>query len=277
MNKSLSTYEKAAKISAKYVKIETAVKNCNGNSELIAIVQKMFDRAKKHHEITVKQFCDELIKGRLQKIAKAMPDEGYSMGSNIRILCSKFEARDNRTQEYARSSNYRAVHGGYFYRFTPSEIRNIQVIGGLVTYIYPNQRVKVKKCFWFSGEGKKQHWQLTKVEGFICGDYHSNTKDGAKEGFERNEKRRKEAEKRQILAKKTEAQKAKLFAKALRKQYSYQDSINAGNCENGTKAFVLRLQIDLNKKYRGKYLLDLAKEKSSSSIYYVERMIKSKM
>lgn len=277
MNKNLSTYEKAARICAKCVKIETAVKNCNGSSELISIVQKIFDRAKKQPEITVKKFCDELIKNRLQKIAKAMPDEGYSMGSIIRVKCGKFSVSDDRTETYSNSCKFRPTYGGYIHGFTPSELRNISVIGGLVTSIYPNQRTKVKKCYWYSGEGKKQHWQLTKIEGFICGDYHSLSKIAAKDGFERNEKRRKETEKRQILAQKTEAQKAKLFAKALRKQYSYQDSINAGNCENGTKAFALRLQIDLNKKYRGKYLLDLAKEKSSSSIYYVERMIKSKM
>jgi hypothetical protein len=275
--KSKQTYEKAAKISAKYVKIETAVKNCNGNKEMIAIVQKIFSRAKNEPEISVKQFCDDLIKLRLWKIAKAMPDEGYSMGSNIRILCGKCEANDDRTDTYSKSCKYRPTHGGYFHRFTPRDLRNIRVIGGLVTYIYPNQRGKVKKCWWYSGEGKKQHWRLTKVEGFICGDYHATRKENAKAGFERNEITRKIIAKAQLLAKKTEAQKAKLFAKALRRQYSYQDSIAAGNCENGTKAFAMRLQIDINKKYRGKYLLDLAKEKSTSSVYYVERMIKSKM
>lgn len=277
MNTKKQNYEKAAKICSKYVRIETAVKNCNGNSELIAIVQKMFDRSKRQPEISVKQFCDKLIKTRLQRIANAMPDEGYSMGSNIRILCGKFEVNDDRTQTYSNSCKYRPTYGGYKHKFTPSELRHVSMIGGLVTYIYPNQRTKVKKCYWFSGYGKKQHWQLTKVFGYICGDYHAISKSDAKKGFERNEKRRKENEKQQILAQKTEAQKTKLFARALRKQYGYQDSINSGNCENGTKAFAMRLQIDLNKKYRGKYLLDLAKEKNISSVYYVERMIKSKM
>lgn len=206
-----------------------------------------------------------------------MPDEGYSMGSAIRVKFNKLQVCDDRTSSYSNLCKFRPTYGGYLHKITISELRNIQVIGGLVTYIYPNQRNKVKKCYWYSGEGEKQHWQLIKVEGFICGDYHSTLKIAAKEGFERNERWRKENEKRQILQQKTEAQKAKLFAKALRKQYSYQDSLNAGNCENGTKAFALRLQIDINKKYRGKYLLDLAKEKSSSSVYYVERMIKPKM
>lgn len=275
--KAKENYLKAAKICAKYVNLSAAVKNCNRNSELLAIVQKIFNREKKEPEISVKQFCDDLIILRLKSIAKSLPDEGCSMGSKVFVYCSSMIGYDNRTQTYSNSCKYSPTYGRVNLKITPKELRCIKVIGGLVTYIYPNQRTKVKKCYWYSSEGKKQHWQLTKVEGFICGDYHSTSKISAKEGFERNEKRRKENERRQVIAQKTEAQKAKLFAKALRKQYSYEDSINAGNCENGTKAFALRLQIDINKKYRGKYLLDLAKEKSTSSVYYVERIIKSKM
>jgi hypothetical protein len=69
----------------------------------------------------------------------------------------------------------------------------------------------------------------------------------------------------------------KSFAKAARLQYSYSDSIACGNCEAGTRAFILRLQLNSNKKYRGFYLLNLAKEKSTSSVSFIQRMIKSKM
>jgi hypothetical protein len=265
--------KKAASLVAKLSAKTALLKAKSEGIEVFNIVSKKLDRAKKEPEKTVRQFCDNLIENRLQKIANAMPDERYSMGSIVRIKCGKFEVTDNRTEEYSKSSKFRATHGEYSYRFSPSELRNTSVIGGLVTYIYPNQRTKVKKCYWFSGDGKKQHWQLKKVDGFICGDFHSQTKHGAKDGFDRNEKRRKEHEKMQ----KSEAQKNKLFNKALRKQYSYQDSLNAGNCEAGTRAFILRCGLDIDKKYRGIFLLNIANEKSTSSVSFVKKMVNSKI
>ena len=59
-------------------------------------------------------------------------------------------------------------------------------------------------------------------------------------------------------------------------QYSYQDSIDAGNCIFGTKAFIIRLGLDINKKYRGSFLIKQAKEKSASSLFYIERMMRYK-
>lgn len=274
--KNLKNYKKATLLVAKY-KSETAIRKAKlENSEVLEIVQKIIARSNKIPEIPVKLFCRELVEKRLQKIAKAMPDEGYSMGSSIRILCGKLEVINDRTKEYSKSCKYKPKHGGYFERIKMSELRFFHVIGGLVTFI-PQQKSKVKKCWWYAGEGSKNRWELVKVHGFICGDYHSFTKEAAKEGFERAEKNRKEYEKRQILAQKTEAQKKKLFVSALRKQFTFQDSLLAGNCETGTRAFILRCGLDINKKYRGKFLLETAKEKSTNSVSYVERMIKWKM
>ena len=82
---------------------------------------------------------------------------------------------------------------------------------------------------------------------------------------------------RNILTAKTESKKVVSFEKALRLQYTFNDSLKAGNCEVGTKAFQLRLGLSDVKKYRGSYILKLAKEKSTSSVYYVERMIKARI
>lgn len=273
----MKNLKKAASLLAKYSEITAIAKAKNENAEVFEIVRKKIERAKqKTPEITVNEFCKNLVEKRLQKIAENMPDEGYSMGSNVRILCGKLEANDDRTQEYSKSCKYRANQGGYFESIKMSELRFFHVIGGLVTFI-PQQKSNVKKCWWYSREGKKQNWKLIKIHGFICGNYHALTKKAAKEGFERAEKNRKEYEKRQILVQKIDAQKNKLFAAALRKQFTYQDSLFAGNCEAGTRAFILRCGLDINKKYRGKFLLETAKEKSTNSVPYIERMIKWKM
>lgn len=279
----LKNVKKAASLVAKYSEKTAISKAKNENVEVLDIVRKKIERARfKTPEIHVNEFCRELVKNRLRKIAKALPDEGYSMGSTVSVsflsgnnwvyFC------DDRTSKYSNSCKYRPTHGSVkFHINNASELRKIHVIGGLVTIIEPGQKSKVKKCSWYFGEGSKNRWNLSKIDGFICGDFHASTKEAAKEGFERNEKSRKEYEKRQILAQKTEQQKKKLFAAALRKQFTFQDSLFAGNCEVGTRAFILRCGLDINKKYRGKYLLEIAKAKSTSSVSFVERMINWKM
>lgn len=101
-----------------------------------------------------------------------------------------------------------------------------------------------------------------KVDGYIFEGFHAKTKKEALEGGNKIIEKRKQAEKSQ-----------KAFNKALRRQYSFNDSLLAGNCEAGTRAFILRLHLDSTKKYRGSFLIKQAEQKSSSSLYYVKRMI----
>jgi hypothetical protein len=265
-----SKYEKAQKISQKYVNLSTAVKNCNGDSELVEIVEKIFTRKSKEEEKTVKQFCDNLIINRLRQIAKNLPDEGYSMGSKILVTVGKGKhcliGQDDRTSEYAHSCKYSATHGRVVLHLKAEELRYTRVIANLVTYIYPNQKSKIKKCYWYVGYGSKSHFELKKKEGFIFAGFHAETKEQAKLGGERN-----------IQYQKDQSKKVENFNKALRLQYSFEDSLKSGNCEAGTRAFILRLGLDSTKKYRGKFLLELAKEKSSNSVSYVERMVRYKV
>jgi hypothetical protein len=271
-------YEKAVKLIAKYKNEDAQIRNCNGNAELIEIVKKINSRAKNTGELSVNDFCLNLLRNRLRSIAKALPAEGYSMGSIVSVLLlnGKVRGADDRRSNYANSCKYSPTHGSVILKLTPAELRCTRVIANLVTYIYPGQKGKVKKCYWYAGSGSKQHFQLVKKEGFVCGDYHATNKDAAKAGFERNEKERKRLEAWRKLQGLNEKQKAANYKKALRKQYSYADSI-AVNCEGGTDAFILRCGLDRDKKYRGSFLVKTANEKSRYSLPYVERMIKSKV
>lgn len=260
-------YAKAVKINNQFVNLST-IKG-NSSPEIVEICTKIRNRAEKS-EMTVRQFSDQLIINRLRQIAKNLPDEGYSMGSMVYVSVGKgkysFIGKDDRTSEYAHSCKYRASHGKVTLNLTPAEFRYTKVIANLVTYIYPNQKTKVQKCYWYVRSGYKQHFQLVKQEGFIYADFHATTKEQAKAGGERN-----------IQYQKEQAKKAENRQKALRLQYSFQDSLNAGNCEPGTRAFILRLGLNSTKKYRGSFLLNLAKEKSPNCVYHVERMINSKV
>jgi len=262
MNNSIKDYKKATKLMSKYVNIETMLNHAN--EAQAEIINKVNNRTANNAVQSVKVFCDTLIKKRLQKIANALPDEGYSMGSVVNVWFNKICGQDDRTEEYD-GNDWTAKHGRVDLDLTLEELRNIKVIGGLVTYI-SKQRAKVKKCYWYSCTGAKQHFELFKVDGFIYGDYHSTNKDEAKE--------RGQIKIDRIKRKKVNERKYKA---ACRKQYSYQDSIDAGNCKSGTRAFIMRLGLDSTKKYRGNFLLKKAAEKSTSSVRFIKQMIEFKM
>lgn len=238
----------------------TAIRNCNGNSELMIAVKKHFSRISEP-EISVKQFCDNLITKKASCLLDAIPDEGYSMGSMIYLRVGNQTFTENRTREYAKSSKFRAVHGSVNLCLSVKDFRFAKNIGGLLTVIYP-QKSKVKKCFWFESRGTKQYFKLIKVDGYIFEGFHALTKQKALEGGIKIIERKKLIEKSQ-----------KAINKAMRRQYTFADSLLAGNCEAGTRAFALRLNLDTTKKYRGSFLLKQAEMKSTNSAYYVRRMI----
>jgi hypothetical protein len=260
----IKNQKEAEKLFNKYQQTDTMLRNAS-NESVIEIINKKISRQKKS-ELSVKQFCDNLICKKLYSIAKEIPDEGYSMGSEVRIIFNKLVAVNNRTKDYPKSCRYKALHGSVRLVLSKEELINTKVIANLVTYIEPDQKNKVKKCYWYEGKGLKSNFNLTKVEGFIFANYHSKSKEDALKGGQAN-----------IIREKEQIKKAKNFNKALRLQYSFQDSLDCGNCKVGSEAFILRTGLDLNKKYRGSFLLSIAKEKSSSSVSFIERMINYKI
>ena len=244
---------------------KTSLRNCVTDSEREA-VKKHYSRQLSNANISVKNWADNRIIEKLDRIAYNLPEDGYSMGSKITVYFAGLKGTHDTRQQYARSCSFKPTHGGYLLKLSVDDLRNIQVIGGLVTYIHPGQKSKVKKCYWHSNTGSKQHFVLTKVSGYVYGGYHSLLKSTALEKGTENIKRQKEAAKQKAISE-------KMYKKALNSLYTFEDSLKAGNCEAGTRAFAMRCKIDLSKKHRGSKLLKLAEEKSTSSISFVKRMI----
>ena len=258
-------YNKAKELIEKYARIETALRHAT--PEQAVIIHKIHNRRGNSMPLdSVQQCCNRMIIDRLNIIAESMPSQGYSMGGEVRVRFSKLTGVYDNRESYAKSCKYRPTYGDYSVKLSLDELRNIQVVGGLVTYIFPNQRSKVKRCWWFSSKGLKNHFELTRVQGFLYGDYHSTNKDkAAREG--------KRIEENIRLQAKEKALKERCMRKALRLQYTFSDSLMAGNCEAGTRAFCMRLSLDATKSYRGNFLIKLATKKSTSSIPFVNRMI----
>lgn len=247
-------------------------------TEIEILRAKRYENRKK---ITVRLFLSDLMQKKygekLKTLASCLPDMGYSMGAKYFVLLHSCIGSYDNYQEYARSSKFRAVHGCFRLKIDFNTFKNSENIGGLFTYIYPNQKQAVKKCWWYEKTGEKQYYSIKKVNGFICGNYHSTTKDGAKKGWQyicENQKRIEKAQKERAKIEKNNVKNwNKTYSKQLRLQYSYSDSLNAGNCINGTKAFIMRCGLSELKKYRGSFLLKTAQEKSTNSVSFVKRMI----
>jgi len=259
-----------------YKEEKTAVRHCNGDVILINAVKKHYARARQNENIapSVNDFCKKLIVNRLNAIAKSLPDDGLSMGSVYDVRFSKIKGTDDRTKEYSHSCKYRANHNTHTVNLDLQTLLNMQVIGGVATFIYPGQKSNVKKCWWFEGKGQKSMFEIIKTEGFIYAGFHHIIKSEALAGGKRIIENRKIFEKYDIEKQK----KAKLFEKhyrkALKRQYCFNDSLASGNCEAGTRAFILRCHLNSENKYRGSFLLKIANEKSTSSVHYVENMIR---
>lgn len=253
--------------------------------QLVEIDKKRIKRYENKKVITVRFFLSDLMQKKygekLKRLASCLPDMGYSMGAKYYVLLHSCLGSYSNCQEYARSSKFRAVHGSFRLKIDFDTFKNSECIGGLFTYIYPNQKQSVKKCWWYEKTGEKQYYSLKKFEGFICGNFHASTKEGAKKGWQNiceNQKRIKKAQKERAKNEKNITQNwKKTYSKELRLQYDYSDSLNAGNCEAGTKAFSIRCNLDVSKKYRGSFLLKTAEEKSTNSIPFIKRMIEFKL
>lgn len=243
-----------------------------------AIDKKRAERIERSKKITVKSWINQSLqsklKNKLENLAAGLPDMGYSMGAKYVVtLLNTFKGSYSDCETYSKSCKYRPTHGYFELKISLDEFNNSENIGGVFTYIYPNQKRKVKKCWWYVSAGQKNSYRIEKKHGYIFEGYHSETYEGAKKGGERNIQIRKAEILRKKQNEKQKEQAAKNYKKALRLQYGYNDSLNAGNCETGTKAFILRCKLDAKKQYRGSFLVKVATEKSLLSLNYVVKMI----
>lgn len=257
-------YTKAKELLNRYSKITTALRH--STPEQAVIIRKIDSRRINKQNTSIKEFCDALIKFRMQKIAYNMPEQGYSMGGEKKIVCGKLWVNYDNCSQYAKSCSFKPTWGFYSERITFEELRGIQIIGGLVTYIYPNQKGKLKKCWWYVGKGQKQYFQLVRQQGWLYGEYHSTDKATAiREG--------RRIEETIVRQAKEKAIKQRYINKAMRAQYTFSDSLASGNCEAGTRAFCIRLRLNEQRNYRGTFLLKKAQEKSTNSVPFILRMI----
>lgn len=178
------------------LKKKYGIKNAE-NIERIENLQKKRARNK-----IVKSEIKEKIEDRLQQIANKMLPMGYSMGEVFTVNCTKkYSARNDNTSEYARSCKYRATHGNYTLNISPEKLRDISIVGGLITWIDPKSKGKIKKAEYASAYGNRQNYRITWKKCFLVGDFHAPTMEDVRQHIDWLSASKLENKQKQILLK----------------------------------------------------------------------------
>ena len=127
---------------------------------------------------------DAEILRRLDRIARAMPQTGHSMGSIQHAYlrcCPALSASCDRTEEYARSCRYSAVHGELSLGLSVHECMAADIIGGIVTIVGSAVRGHhgVRRARWIERRAQKSAATLVWCEGYLGDKYHTSSLDAA--------------------------------------------------------------------------------------------------
>ena len=223
------------------------------------------------------------IQRRLEKIAEALPDQGYSMGGERVAKCLSITGRFDDRDYYSKSCKFREKHGYYEVEIPLADIFKISVIGGLVTIV--RSPGKIAEAEWFESTGKKQHFQIKRVSGFLTGRhnaatydrYHAATYEDAVE-WRKDEAGRLMRRRQQIRIAGLRSKNEKEYLRRLEKAeeeakklfYGFTHARQAGNCEPGIMQAVQDYNLNPEFGYRGEYLLQTV---TNGRRWNVERMI----
>lgn len=238
----------------KWLKKEQAIRNHLSDLRLNKQAQ---DQKKSEQEdaktlgVSRSEFLE--LREKAQKVAESLAHSGYSMGELVRVVvtkskrsrfnCVTIASQDNR-QEYANSCKYRPTHGYDTVSLYLSELRDIQIIGGIPTIVHTND--KISKCTVWKSEGSKQYWSIEMSDMYITKTYHAESIEDAIEW------RKQEAER--MINSRNE----KLEWERLQKKFvGFQHAIEAGNCRSGIESFVRRHGLNKDHGYNLGYLMSL--------------------
>lgn len=209
------------------------------------------------------------------KIAKHLPQPMYAMGDFIEVIVGEkhiIRGVFSDREEYA-GTKYKAKYGYLKLSLTYSEFKNILVIGGLVTILKEKISPQIYKVAWYSKQHSKHNFQLTKINGWLIKGFH--VQDNG-QGFESAMAYVKTKRNNVAIAKWNDRASEELNRIAneipLNRVFvSVQDSLNAGNCEAGTKNYAERKGINLSEI--GAVRADWLLENKNGSEYYINKAI----
>lgn len=192
------------------------------------------------------------------------PLDGHSMGATyiLRTSLGRSIGMHDATRNYARSCQWRATHGVSTATLSRGVLRAAwraavathgpcRMIGGLPTWARPAPRSNpdaIRRAWWLESDddGRKYDPSATvrMVAGYIVRDYHAATRAEAEQWLAEREAQRRAMEEQERRRAMEEQERRNTLAHTWA---TFGDSLRAGNCEPGTRAFAVRVRYGLDR------------------------------
>ena len=182
----------------------------------------------------------------------------YSMGEYRWLrIGEKVFATSHNLREYAKSCKYSPNYGTIEITLTMNQLRQIEIIGGIPTIKHENS--KISKCSILRDSSTKKYVNTIELDDsfYITADYHGLSYE---ECLDWRKQRALRLISNRIQNQETENK--------LKKFVGFQHSVQAGNCEIGTKAFAEKHGLDPEMGYSLKYLKELDKNN-----HFIDRIL----
>ena len=230
------------------------------------------------------------VREQLHEVTRLLPCSGYSMGefreADFKVGKYDITERNDNTSQYGGKWRGSETYGGVYVSMKPCELIGYKSIQGVWTKITKKQKNGIHKCRCIifqwekpmrrnSGYVQKVVTDMYLVEFYSKIEnrtyyYHANTKDEAKRKMDiwhRAEHKNAIRERGNRAEEKRHNKKVQSWAKSrkrfitniLKKEYTFQDSRNSGNCEVGTLQFCHRHHFDRDVKLSGRDLIRFAR------------------
>ena len=197
-------------------------------------------------KLSVKKFRE--LRDKANLICECF-NAGYSMGGVIKLHLRRGDnyvtiGKYDNTEEYAKTSNYRAIHGYNDICMSLKELEQMVIIGGIPTIKL--SKVKISECLMLIGLKQKSNYCIEFKKGFVTGDYH---------GFSYQECL---IWRQEMVAKKLMQRNKNINSITnLNRYVGLNHSIAVGNCIQGTKMFAQKYNLNQEFGYRLDYLMQL--------------------
>jgi hypothetical protein len=201
-----------------------------------------------------------LRKKHMRTILRALPGTGYSMGDFSTLRVGHTSISIDKTTSYSGKWQGSEKHGCLDLRLSIADYTHINVVGGMATQLNgivdTYKGIIIRRVDTLVRVGSKQTAELIWKSGYLVGDRHCDTNDGA-HSIARAMLQNKIDEQRD---QQREAKIKAMTFRALRASYTFPDSLAAGNCEVGTRGFCQKANIPEASTLTGVEIIRKARE-----------------
>lgn len=212
--------------------------------------------------LTKAQRIQNLMNERpISTAAHMLPDSGYSMGQTKTIYAGSAPvSHHDGTHTYGGKWRGSETHGNVRVYLTITQAYYADNIGGLLTMPVERINRNLQRVCWISRHAPKTKTSFAceLIHGYLVKDFHF---------FAESKTEAITYARRYVATMKAREISERLNTRALSRKdattyVTYQDSLNGGNCSDGTEALAnrLRVNLDITGAVRADYLLEMSEK-----------------